>query len=377
MRIYLDNAATTPMDEAVIAAMQPYMLQTYGNPSSLHHFGREAKVAVDNAREQVADLLNVNPGSIFFTASGTEADNWALQSAIQTLPATKHVITSPIEHHAVLHPLEALATREEIEELHFVALDEVGNIDYNHLESLLQKYGPSLVSLMHGNNEVGNLTDIEKVGNLCKQYQAFFHSDTVQTIGHYRLDLDELPLDLCVGSAHKFHGPKGVGFLYINEETPIPPMILGGAQERGIRAGTENVAGIVGLAKAFQIAHNKMDERRQYIESLKKRMIDQLKRQISGIEFNGTSAHIDQSLYTILSVSLPPSDDVEMYLLNLDIKGIAASSGSACTSGSTKPSHVLTALQSDPKRAAIRFSFSHLNQPEEIDYTVQELAKLM
>ena len=372
MRVYLDNAATTPVDVQVFEAMKPYFTNIFGNPSSIHTHGREAKAAVEKSRKTIADLLNTTPSEIFFTSGGTEADNTAIRCSVETL-GIQHCITSHIEHHAVLHTMECLEKQGKVK-LSFVNLLEDGHIDFNHLEQLLRENSKSLVSLMHANNEIANLTDLKTVGDLCQEYDAVFHSDTVQTMGHYVHDLSQLNVQCIVGSAHKFHGPKGVGFLYVNREHQINPFIYGGSQERNMRGGTENVCGIIGLARAMEVAYENMNQHRKYIEGLKSRMINSLKEAIPGIDFNGDSAS-DKSLYTVLNVCLPESGDNEMLLFNLDINKISASGGSACTSGSNKGSHVLTALKTDPNRAAIRFSFSKYNTIEEIDYAVEKLAE--
>lgn len=380
MRAYLDNAATTRLDPTVLETMLPLMTEDFGNPSSIHAHGRKVRTAIERARKTVATLLHTSPAEIFFTSGGTEADNTAIRSSIETYGLT-HAITSPLEHHAVLHTLEHLAKKGTIT-LSLVDVDQKGRLNLAHLEELLRTHPDTLVSLMHGNNEIGNLLDLETVGNLCQEYKAVFHSDTVQTMGHYRHDLQQLPVDFIVGSAHKFHGPKGVGFLYVNANTksgrgPIHPFVHGGSQERNMRGGTENVYGIVGLAKALEIAYAEMDHHRQYIESLKSRMIGQLREKLDGVAFNGLSDDLSQSLYTVLNVSLPSSEMSDMLLFNLDIAGISASGGSACTSGSNLGSHVLSALPgNDADRGAIRFSFSKYNTPEEVDYVVNTLVEL-
>lgn len=373
-RIYLDNAATTPLDEAVVEAMLPLMRENFGNPSSIHAHGRTVRSALEKARKTIAGLLNTSPAEIFFTSGGTEADNTAICNSIETY-GLKHAITSPLEHHAVLHTLEYLQKQGKIK-LSLVELDEKGHIDLAHLETLLQTNTRSLVSLMHGNNEVGNLLDLAKAGEICETYKAIFHSDTVQTMGHYRHDLQRLKTHFIVGAAHKFHGPKGVGFLYINANAKIQPFIHGGAQERNMRGGTENIYGIVGMAKALEIAYTGMEQHRQHVEMLKTRMIEQLRENVEDVQFNGDSDNLAQSLYTVLNVSLPPSADSEMLLFNLDIAKISASGGSACSSGSQIGSHVLTALGSDPDRGAVRFSFSKYNTADEIDYATRKLAEL-
>jgi len=375
MRVYLDNAATTPLDRAVLDAMLPLMEQQFGNPSSIHWHGREVRAALERARKTVAGLLNASPSEVFFTSGGTEADNTALVNSVEAYGLT-HAITSPLEHHAVLHPLQHLEKRGKIR-LSFVQVDERGHVQLDHLDHLLRSNPRSLVSLMHANNEIGNLLDLEKTGELCAEYDAIFHSDTVQAMGHYRHDVQALKTHFLVGAAHKFHGPKGVGFLYLNADAKIHPFIHGGAQERNMRGGTENVYGIVGLAKALELAYAGMDEHRQHIETLKNRMIARLRETVPGVEFNGDSANLDRSLYTVLNVSFPPSEDADMLLFNLDIAKISASGGSACSSGSSIGSHVLTALGVDPARPAVRFSFSKFNTVEEVDYVVEKVAAMV
>jgi len=386
--VYLDNAATTQLDPEVLDAMLPLMTGPVCNPSSIHSHGRAVRTAVEKARKTVASLLHTSPAEIFFTSGGTEADNTAIRSSLSTYGIT-HVITSPLEHHAVLHTLEYLAKQGTIQ-LSLVNVDEKGHLDLAHLEELLQanqnasvaagssEKFRSLVSLMHGNNEIGNLLDLIRVGELCRSYNAIFHSDTVQTMGHFRHDLQKLPVDFIVGSGHKFHGPKGVGFLYVNaERVKIHPFMHGGAQERNMRGGTENVYGIVGLAKALEITYRDMDAHRQHIMGLKRRMIDQLRASLPDVRFNGDSADVENSLYTVLNVSLPPSELSDMLLFSLDIARISASGGSACSSGSSVGSHVLAALPSlDSDRGYVRFSFGKYNTEEEIDYTVQTLIGL-
>lgn len=373
MNVYLDNAATTPLDNEVFEAMKPFLLDNYGNPSSTHSHGRKVRSAIESARKTVAELLNASTSEIFFTSGGTEADNALICCSINSY-GLKHAITSKIEHHAVLHTLENLANQDKIK-LSYVNLDENGNVDLNHLEALLGSNDRSLVSLMHANNEIGNLLDLDVVGNLCKEYEAIFHSDTVQTMGHYKHDLTALPVDCVTGAAHKFHGPKGAGFMYIDRHTKIAPFIHGGAQERNMRGGTENVYGIIGLAKALEVAYRDMEEHQKHIQGLKDRMIAKLKSSIDSIGFNGESANAEKSLYTVLNACLPESPDNDMLLFTLDINGISASGGSACSSGATKGSHVLEEVQVNPNRGAVRFSFSKYNTVEEIDYTAEKLAE--
>ncbi|MFT2009199.1 cysteine desulfurase family protein [Pontibacter sp. 13R65] len=374
MRVYLDNAATTPLDKEVFDAMAPYMLEHFGNPSSIHGHGREVRAAIEKARKTIANLLHTSPAEIFFTSGGTEADNTAIVCTIRAL-GIKHAITSRLEHHAVLHTLQMLEKKGELS-LSYLRHNAQGVLDLEHLEELLAQNPQTLVSVMHANNEIGNLNDIEAIGTICKQHNAVFHADTVQTMGHYRHDLQKLNANFIVGSAHKFHGPKGVGFLYADAGIKVQPLIHGGSQERNMRGGTENVYGIIGLAKALEIAYRDMAEHQQHIQGLKDRLIHKLKEQVEGLTFNGLSAEADKSLYTVLSVSLPPSDITEMLLFSLDINKISASGGSACSSGANAGSHVLEALGIDPNRGNIRFSFSKYNTPEEIDYVAAKLAQL-
>ncbi|MEQ1587161.1 MAG: cysteine desulfurase family protein [Cyclobacteriaceae bacterium] len=373
MRIYLDNAATTPLDPEVFEAMKPFMLEDFGNPSSTHAHGRKVRAAIESARKKIAELLNCTPGEIIFTSGGTEADNTIIRSAVETY-GLKHAISSPIEHHAVTHSLDHLV-KQNLIQLHHVNLDEKGHVNLKHLEELLKDFPKALVSLMHANNEIGNLLDMEAVGNLCHTYQAYLHSDMVQTVGHYRHDLKKLKVHGMAAAAHKFHGPKGVGFMYLNKDKKIHSFMQGGAQERNMRGGTENVYGIIGLAKALEICYRDMDEHKAYIEGLKSRMIEKLK-EAPGVTFHGDSANLDRSLYTVLNVSLPESEENEMLLFNLDLQGISASGGSACASGASTGSHVLGALYPNSKRGAVRFSFSKYNKPEEIDFVASKLSEI-
>jgi len=374
MRVYLDNAATTPLDPEVFEAMKPFLLEDFGNPSSTHAHGRKVRAAIESARKKIAELLNCTPGEIIFTSGGTEADNAIIRCAVESY-GIKHVISTPIEHHAVTHTLETLE-KQGVVELHFVNLDANGQVDLQHLEELLKTHPNALVSLMHANNEIGNLLSLEAVGNLCEQYGAYFHSDTVQTMGHYRHDMKKLKVHGLTAAAHKFHGPKGVGFMYINKDKKIKQLIHGGAQERNMRGGTENVYGIIGLAKALEICYREMDEHEAYITSLKKAMIEKLTAAIPGISFNGNSGDLNKSLYTVLNVSLPESNENEMLLFNLDMAGISASGGSACSSGASTGSHVLGAIYPNSKRGAVRFSFNKYNKPEEIEFVVNKVAEI-
>ncbi len=371
-RIYLDNAATTQIDPEVFDAMLPYMREFYGNPSSIHSFGRQTRAGIEKARRTVAGLLNCMPGEIIFTSGGTEADNMALRCAVRDL-GVKTIISSPIEHHAVELTVNDLDRCEQAKAL-MVHLNADGSVDLAHLEELLKKNDHVLVSLMHANNEIGTLNDLEAIGTLCRKYNAIFHSDTVQTMAHYRFDLQKVPIDLLTASAHKFHGPKGIGFLYMRNGVGVKAMIHGGSQERNMRGGTENLHGIVGLAKAMEIAYRDLEEHERHIRKLKGHMMDRLIEEIPGIEINGDRS--DDSLYTVLSVRFPDDGRSEMLLYNLDIEGVACSGGSACSSGSNKGSHVLAALYPEVKGASIRFSFSRYNTIDEIDHTIEALKRI-
>jgi cysteine desulfurase len=374
MRVYLDNAATTPLDKEVFDAMAPFMLEHFGNPSSIHSHGREVRSAIEKARRTVATLLNTSPAEIFFTSGGTEADNSAIVCTCRSL-GIKHAVTSKLEHHAVLHTMEMLDKKGEMQ-VSYLRHDERGNLDLEHLEEILANQPRTIVSLMHANNEIGTLNDIEKIGEICRKYDAIFHSDTVQTMGHYKHDVQTIGANFLVGSAHKFHGPKGVGFLYCDAGTKIQPLIQGGSQERNMRGGTENVYGIIGLAKALEIAYRDMAEHQKHMQGLKDRMIYKLREQMEDVSFNGMSEFGDKSLYTVLNVGLPASDINEMLLFSLDIAKISASGGSACSSGANAGSHVLRALGVDPARGSVRFSFSKYNTEAEIDYVAEILAKM-
>jgi cysteine desulfurase len=375
MKVYFDNAATTAMDDRVIEAMLPFMKSHFGNPSSVHSHGREVRTAIERSRKKVAELLNASPSEIFFTSGGTEADNTALVCGIES-HGIIHAITSPIEHHAVLHTLEVLAKKGTVK-LSLLDVNDKGEIDLNQLEELLKSNPKSLVSLMHANNEIGNLNDLDRIGALAKEHQAFFHSDTVQTMGHYVHDLKHLAVDAIVAGGHKFHGPKGSGFLYVRKDKKIHPFIHGGAQERNMRGGTENVIGIIGIAKALELAYEDMSAHRFHVEAVKTNFIQKLIQEIPGVEFNGLSSDMEKSLYTVLNVSLPPSEaNRGMLLFNLDLEGISASGGSACSSGATVGSHVLRALHHNAERDSVRFSFSRFNTLEEVDYTVKKLKEL-
>jgi cysteine desulfurase len=373
-RIYLDNAATTALDKEVLEAMMPYLTNMFGNPSTIYSYGRETRLAIENARKSVAKILNVHPGEIFFTSCGTESNNTAIAAAIHDL-GCRHIISSPIEHHAVLHTVEHYGGEQDVS-YSFVKLLPNGHVNLEDLEEqLASQEKRCLVSLMHANNEIGNLLDIDAVGSLCKKYNAIFHSDCVQTVGHYPIDLRKTGTHFISAGSHKFHGPKGVGMLYVNDNVKIHPLIFGGGQERNMRAGTENLYGIVGFAKALELAMANYEKDREYIQSLKNYMIDQLKKNIKGISFNGDVE--GRSLYTVLSSAFPKTEKSEMILFNLDINHICASGGSACTSGANQGSHVIRAINNNPNLVTVRFSFSKHNTKEEIDTVVEKLKELI
>ncbi len=372
MKVYFDNAATTPMNLEVVDLMANMMREDYGNPSSIHAQGRLARTKIEEARKKIALLINCAPGEIFFTSGGTEADNMAIRKSVSDL-GVKHIISSAIEHHAVSHTIEDLEKAGLIES-HMLNIHPNGQIDTQHLEELLKTHSNVLVCLMHANNEIGSMIDIDHVAQLCKANNALFQCDTVQTMGHYAFDLSKTYISFLAASAHKFNGPKGVGFIYINHETKITPYLTGGSQERNMRGGTENVYGIVGLAKALEISYTNLEADKLRIDILRKYMAEELTKTIPGILFNGD---LDgRSLYTVLNVNFPPSPISEMILFKLDIAGIAASGGSACTSGTDVGSHVLTALKVDPNRPSVRFSFGIQNTKEEVDYVVGKLKEM-
>jgi len=373
-RIYFDNAATTALDKEVLDAMLPYLTSHFGNPSSIYSYGRESRLAIESARKMVAKLLNAHPGEIFFTSGGTESNNTAILSAIRDL-GCKHIISSPIEHHAVLHTVEHYGCGDDVS-YSYVKLFPNGHIDLADLEEQLASHEKRcLVSLMHANNEIGNILDIDAVGNLCKKYNAIFHSDCVQTVGHYHLDLRKTPVHFISAAGHKFHGPKGVGILYVNDNVKIKPFIFGGGQERNMRAGTENLYGIVGFAKALELAMANYEKESEYIRSLKAYMAEKLRQKIKGVEFNGDAE--GKCLYTVLSAAFPKTEKSEMILFNLDINNICVSGGSACSSGADQGSHVIRAINNNPSLVTVRFSFSKYNTKEEVDIVVEKLKELI
>ena len=376
-RIYFDNAATTALDTEVFESMKPFFTEKFGNPSSIYSYGRETKMAIESARKSVAKALNVTPGEIFFTSGGTESTNTALHAAIYDL-GCQHMITSPLEHHATLHTLEAFAKRG-IADLKFTKITGNGHIDLNHLEELLAGHeGKTVVSLMHANNEIGNLLKVKAVGDLCEKYGAVFHCDTVQTVGHYPIDFKAVKVHFANGAAHKFHGPKGVGILYVNDSLKITPLIMGGAQERNMRAGTENTYGIVGFAKALELATAGFEADSEYVRGLKSYMMEQLRSNFNNVRFNGDPE--GSSLYTVLNVAFPLTEKSEMLLFNLDMAGICVSGGSACTSGSTSVSHVIKTIysnESDMNIVPIRFSFCKHNTKAEVDRVIEVVKELL
>ena len=374
--IYLDNAATTPILPEVIDTVSTSMVNFYGNPSSTHQIGRKAKSLVETARKKIAKQFNAASNEIVFTAGGSEADNLILRNAVTNLGVTT-IISSKIEHHAVLHTIEQLEKEFKII-VYWVNIDENGLVDVNHLEELLKKNDDKkLVSLMYVNNEIGNLLDLRRVSDLCIEYNALFHSDTVQGIGHFEIDIKKTPIDFFAASAHKFHGPKGVGFAYIKRGFGVQPILLGGEQERGARAGTENIHSILGMEKALDIACSNMEEETAYIQNIKSYFIKELKNNFKNVEFNGNSESESKSSYIILNVRF--AKEYSMLLFNLDLKGIAVSGGSACQSGSNKGSHVLNSILSEQEaiKTSVRFSFSKFNTIEEIDYVIEELKKIL
>ena len=377
--VYFDSAATTQIREEVVEKMTSVLKENYGNPSSTHSFGRSSKSLIEQARKTVAKILNVKASEIVFTSGGTEADNLALNSAVRDL-GVERIITSRIEHHAVLYTVNQLQDCFDVE-VEYVHIDEKGNVDLKDLEERLKASDKkTLVSLMHVNNEIGNMLDLKKTAKLIKSYNALFHSDTVQSIGHFNLDFTEIPVDFTAVSAHKFHGPKGAGFAFIRQNSGLKPLIFGGEQERGHRAGTEGVHNIVGLEESLKLAYENLDKEKEYISSLKKHFIKSLKKEIPGVKLNGECEDFEKSTYTLINVCLPVSQEKALMLLfQLDLKGIACSKGSACQSGSDQGSHVLNAFLSDEdkKKPSLRFSFSRYNTKEEIDYVVKTLKEFI
>ena len=372
-KVYLDNASTTQLRPEVVQEMTKVLSEDYGNPSSTHSFGRNAKSVLELSRKAVAKCLNATAQEIIFTSCGTEANNWILRSAVKDLKV-KRIITSKIEHHAVLHTVQVLQNEFDIQ-VDYVAVKPNGEIDITDLVDLLSQETKTLVSLMHVNNEIGSLLDVEKVGRICEQHNALFHSDMVQAVGKTEIDLQLLPIDFMTASAHKFHGPKGVGFAYVKKNSGLQPLFYGGEQEKGLRPGTEAIHQIAGMAKALELSYANLEIERKHISELKSYLISQLEVEFPAFEINGNQ----DGIYTILNVLLPFSDDkTVMILFHLDMKGIAVSRGSACQSGSIKPSHVLAEMLSneDLKKPSLRISFSHYNTKEDIDLFVQGLKNI-
>ena len=370
--VYLDNAATTPIADEVLDVMHESLKNSYGNPSSTHQAGRKSKALIEKARKTIAASFNVSSKEIIFTSSGTEANNLILFNAVHNY-GVKRIITSKIEHHAVLHPCEYYASKGNIQ-LDFVRLHANGHVDVSHLEELLSNSDEkTLVSLMMINNELGSILPVEEVSELCRKHDALFHSDTVQVIGHYPLDLQKVSIDFITASAHKFHGPKGVGFAYFRNEYTVKPVLLGGDQEKGARSSTENVHGIVGLESALKLSLQHLENDIVYVKNLKKYFVEQLKDWSSEILFNGNSDDLEQSTYTILNVRFPVKN--EMLLFQLDMMGVGVSSGSACQSGASKVSHVLAEVlnEQEQSNASVRFSFSRYTTKEDIDYSLHQL----
>ena len=373
-KVYLDNASTTAIRPEVVAEMTTVLLEEYGNPSSSHFFGRNSKNLIELSRKSIAKQLQVTASEIIFTSCGTEANNLILKSCIRDLNITR-IITSKIEHHAVLRTLQILQKHYDIQ-IDYVNILPSGDVDLIHLSDLLLDSKKTLVTLMHVNNEIGTILNLDRVVKICKQNKALFHTDTVQSIGKTEINLAEIGIDFLVASAHKFHGPKGIGFAFIRKGITLNPIILGGEQEKGMRAGTECVHNIVGMAKAFSIANTNLEKEREDITKIKNYAIQELKKYFPDVKFNGNP---DQTFYNVINVNLPFTEEkTAMILFNLDMKGIAVSRGSACQSGSVKPSHVLAEILSDEdlKKPSLRISFSHYNSKEDIDYLIENLQLL-
>ena len=376
--VYFDYAATTPIREEVIGAISEVMKTNFGNPSSTHSFGRSSKALVEKSRKEIASLLNVSASEIIFTSGGTEADNLVLNSVVKDLGVT-HIITSKIEHHAVLHTVEKLQIENNIE-ISYVNVTASGYVDLEHLERLLASDSKTLVTLMHVNNEIGNLLDLKKVADLCRTHEALFHTDAVQSVGHYKMDLQDVSVDFLAASAHKFHGPKGVGFAFIRKNSGLKPLIIGGEQERGLRAGTESIHNIVGMDVALKMAYDNLEVEMHYVKNLKQYFIDKIKSTLPEVKFNGNSDSLDANTYTLVNVCLPIlPNKAAMLLFQLDLKGIACSKGSACQSGSSQKSHVLSEIlhADDLEKPSIRFSFSKFNTKEEVDYVISILKEFI
>lgn len=372
MRVYLDNAATTPLNPEVLEFMLPLMKEHYGNPSSVHYHGRQTKALIEESRKKIATIIHASIGEVFFTSSATEANNLIIQAAVRDLGVTR-IITSPIEHHCVLHTVEHVCECHEVS-VEYLSVDEYGQLNLKELDAELAKSdAKTLVCLMHANNEMGALADVKKIGEICKTHGAMFQCDAVQTVGKYPINVSELNISFMSGSGHKFYGPKGIGFVYINGENKINPLIFGGAQERNMRAGTENTYGIAGIGKALELCNADLEEHRDYISNLRSHLINGLQTKFPEVKI---VSPIDGH-YCILNVAFPKSEKSEMMMFNLDINGISASAGSACSSGVAQASHVLEAIGLAADYQAIRFSISHLNTMEELDFLLEKLAEIL
>ena len=379
MKVYFDNAATTPIRNEVIDLMIDSMTSTFGNPSSSHGFGRKAKSSIENARKSIAKILNCDPQEIIFTSGGTESDNMVLRSVVKHL-GIREIISSKLEHHAILNVLEDL--EKEKVKVTYVDLDQFGSPKFDHLENLLKNDNNlKLVSLMHVNNEIGNILDLKKIVKLTKSYGAYFHTDAVQGVGHYQYDLKSLPIDFLSASGHKFHGPKGIGFSFIRKNIGFDPLILGGPQEKGLRAGTEPVHNIIGIQKAIEISYDNIEKEKKFILDLKKYFIKKIKFIFPKVYFNGSCENLDQSSYTIVNISLPiDKTKVKMLDFHMDLNGVACSKGSACQAGAFSESHVLTALRRPVKvknYPSLRFSFSSFNTKKEVDHVIKTLSRFI
>ena len=370
-KIYFDNAATTEMSDKVISVIMDTMKNNYGNPSSTHSFGRNSKSILELSRKFIAEKLNAKTSEIIFTSGGTESNNMIIKSVVEA-KNIERIITTKIEHKAVLNSIESISKTKKIS-VEYLEVDNCGNPNIEQLKNSLEKSDQmTLVSLMHINNEIGTIINLNEYGEICRSNNALFHSDTVQTIGHYDLDLSATTIDFITCSAHKFHGPKGVGFAYINNETIINPFIEGGSQERGYRGGTESIHNILGLKTAFEISYESLEKDSKKVSKIKEYFIHSILKNIPGTKINGNS-DTHNSSYTILNLCLPiPKEKKTVLDFKLDLAGIACSSGSACQSGSSKPSHVLSEIlsNSEMEKISLRFSFSKFNSLEEVDYVV-------
>ena len=377
--IYLDNAATTKVREEVVSKIVSIIKNEYGNPSSTHSYGRSSKSLIESSRKEIADILNVKSSEIIFTSGGTEGDNMIIRNCVNNL-GVSHVITTKIEHHAVTHTIDDLVKSNNIK-VSYVKVSESGDVDLNDLEKILKRSNEkSLVTLMHINNEIGNITDIQLVSEICQKYNSLFHSDTVQSVGHYDLDFENIKVDFFVASAHKFHGPKGVGFAFVRKNTNLGSYITGGMQEKGLRAGTESVHNIVGMSEALKISTKNLKSEKEYISELKTYFISEIKRKVKNVKFNGFCEDLNKSTYTLVNILLPIKREVGgLFMFKLDLKGIACSKGSACQSGSDAGSHVLSEIldEQDNKKVSLRFSFSIYNTKEELDFVIDQINDLI